>query len=80
MKITFELKDNILDEDSINNLSFLTQTVRKEVARSVENKLAEIYLSKAKFEDLGITKEDIKAAVLDRIVERALNKDNAWED
>lgn len=80
MKITFELKDNILDEDSINNLSFLAQTVRKEVARSVENKLAEIYLSKAKFEDLGITKEDIKAAVLDRIVERALNKDNAWED
>jgi len=80
MKITFELKDNILDEDSINNLSFLTQTVRKEVARSVENKLSEIYLSKAKFEDLGITKEDIKAAVLDRIVEKALNKDNAWED
>lgn len=72
MKITFELADNILEETELNALSFISETTKQMLAREVRRQLTDVYMEKAEFEDLGITKEELKKAVLEKMAERAI--------
>lgn len=73
MKLILELDTNLLDEAQLGVLPFLADEVKTYVAREVRDQLVAAYIEKLpSFGELGITKKELKAAVLDKMAEKAV--------
>jgi len=70
MKVTFEFDDNIIEETELESTLFFNKKLKNYVGRKLKDEIVEIYKkTHPKFDDLGITKEEIKKAVIEKIAE-----------
>lgn len=73
MKLIIELPNNLLEEGQIDSLAFLSGTMKQLVAQEVKRQLVDEYMRRStSFTSLGITKADLKKAVLEKMAEEAV--------
>lgn len=78
VKVIFEFDDNLIEETYMESTLFFNEKLKQVVAREIKKQLVDEYVKKLPdFGDLGITKEELKQEVLERMAERALEKDEA---
>lgn len=74
MKITIELPNNILQDEEINRLSFLKESVRDVVERKLADLIANEFGKTITFKDLGITKSELKEKVLSQLADQMVRE------
>ena len=74
MKLIIELPDNLLDMDSFEFLGFLNEKMKDTITREVKEQLFDKYLAQYELTDLGITKKELRKAVIEKMAEKAVEK------
>lgn len=76
VRVLIEIQENWVDFES--PLGFASSLIKDEVERKIHTVLVEQYVKKIKLPDLKITKKELKKAVINKMAEEALRKDNDY--
>lgn len=76
MKILIEIPDNWLDSNKLDDLSFITRTCKQEVQKRLVDLTVEKIWAETKIPEIEISREEIKAKLLDRMVDKIEEKNN----
>ena len=72
MKIQIEIPDGWLDEKKLGNLDFIVKTCRQEMQRILMDAFTKKIFKQMKTPKITITEKELKKAVLDKMVEKAI--------